>query len=329
MGARIVERRRADLIAVAADPLAQVAAVVEEADRDQRNAEVARRLEVVGGEDAEAAGVDLQRRLDAELGAEVGDRRLAREAGASAHAVDRTLQRGLEPRQRALHPAVEVGRPRGRRIEPRDVAQEADRVVAGRFPALGRELLEQTAGAAVPGPAVVAGESLQALERLRQRARDLVGAQLGLGLAAAGLGRRRRPASGLEAGRARARRRLVARELERLEEARREPRPLELARRFAAGARERVAVGRRGRELLEQANEVGDDLGVVAVDAVDHVQTVALVDALLSHPGAEARQIGRDRRHAEREALFGREAPGLVERREAGDLDRADHRLVG
>ena len=169
----------------------------------------------------------------------------------------------------------------------------------------------------VPGPAIVAREPLQALERLRQRPRDFVGAQLGLGLPASRLGRRRRPARGLEAGRAHARCRLVARDLERLEEARGEPRPLELTRRLAAGARERVAVRRRGRELLEQANQVGDDLGVVAVDAVEHVQTAAFVDALLSHPGAEAGQVGGDRRHAEREALLGREPPGLVEGRES------------
>ena len=47
---------------------------VEEADADEREAEVAGRLEVVAGEDAEAAGVLGQGLGDAELGREVGDR---------------------------------------------------------------------------------------------------------------------------------------------------------------------------------------------------------------------------------------------------------------
>jgi hypothetical protein len=41
---------------------------VEQADADQRYAEIAGRLEVVAGEDAEAAGVLRQDRADPELG---------------------------------------------------------------------------------------------------------------------------------------------------------------------------------------------------------------------------------------------------------------------
>ena len=55
------------------DPLAEVAAGVEEADSDQRDAELGRGLEVIAGEDAEAAGVDRQPLVDAELHAEVRD----------------------------------------------------------------------------------------------------------------------------------------------------------------------------------------------------------------------------------------------------------------
>ena len=47
---------------------------VEEADADEREAEVVGRLEVVAGEHAEAAGVLGERGGDAELGGEVGDR---------------------------------------------------------------------------------------------------------------------------------------------------------------------------------------------------------------------------------------------------------------
>ena len=55
------DRRRVDALVVLGlapglvDALAEVAARVEEADADERNAELGRRLEVVAGEDAETA----------------------------------------------------------------------------------------------------------------------------------------------------------------------------------------------------------------------------------------------------------------------------------
>ena len=55
------------------DALREVAAAVEEPDADERHAELGRRLQVVAGEDAEAAAVDRQRLLDPELHREVGD----------------------------------------------------------------------------------------------------------------------------------------------------------------------------------------------------------------------------------------------------------------
>ena len=61
------------LPAVGDEALAEVAVAVEEADADERHAEVARRLQVVAGEHAEAAGVLRERLGDAELGREVGD----------------------------------------------------------------------------------------------------------------------------------------------------------------------------------------------------------------------------------------------------------------
>ena len=48
--------------------LAEVAVAVEEADADDRHAEVAGRLEVVAGQDPEAARVLRQRLAEAELG---------------------------------------------------------------------------------------------------------------------------------------------------------------------------------------------------------------------------------------------------------------------
>ena len=61
------------LPAVAGEGLAEVAVPVEQPDADQRYAEVAGGLEMVAGEDAEAAGVLRQGGGDAELGREVGD----------------------------------------------------------------------------------------------------------------------------------------------------------------------------------------------------------------------------------------------------------------
>jgi hypothetical protein len=54
--------------------LAEVAVVVEEADRDERQADVVGRFEVVAGEHPESAGVLGQRGGHAELGGEVGHR---------------------------------------------------------------------------------------------------------------------------------------------------------------------------------------------------------------------------------------------------------------
>ncbi len=57
--------------------LREVAAPVEEADADERHAELGRRLQMVAGEDAEAARIDRQASLEAELHAEVGDEHIA------------------------------------------------------------------------------------------------------------------------------------------------------------------------------------------------------------------------------------------------------------
>jgi hypothetical protein len=56
------------LPAVPGQGLPEVAVPVQQADPDQRHAEVAGRLQMVAGEDAEAAGVLGQRGRDAELG---------------------------------------------------------------------------------------------------------------------------------------------------------------------------------------------------------------------------------------------------------------------
>ena len=63
------------------EALPEVALVVVEADADQRDAEVGGRLDVIAGQDAEAARVDRQRLVQPELGREVGDRPRPQHAG--------------------------------------------------------------------------------------------------------------------------------------------------------------------------------------------------------------------------------------------------------
>ena len=62
------------LPAVGVQVLTEVALPVEQSDGDQRDAEVAGGLQMVAGQNAEAARIDRDRFADAELGREVSDR---------------------------------------------------------------------------------------------------------------------------------------------------------------------------------------------------------------------------------------------------------------
>ena len=66
------------------EALAEVALVVAQPDADQRHAEIGCRLDVIAGQDAEAARVDRQRLVQAEFGREVRDRPGAEDAGMPA-----------------------------------------------------------------------------------------------------------------------------------------------------------------------------------------------------------------------------------------------------
>ena len=77
--------------------------LVEQADADERHGHVAGGLDVVAGEDAEAAGVDAEALVEAVLGAEVGDR-----------AGERRAVLAVEPVLAAAgHVAVELGQDLG------------------------------------------------------------------------------------------------------------------------------------------------------------------------------------------------------------------------
>ena len=138
--------------------LLEVAVAVEQADADDRDAEVAGGLEVVAGEDAEAAGVLRQHGGDAELRGEVGDRLrgVLRAAGLVPAVLGQVaVQVGLGRAQPL--PEALVSR---ELVEPAaaDLADQPHRVMAAGLPEPGIDLLEDVLGLGVPRPAQVAGE---------------------------------------------------------------------------------------------------------------------------------------------------------------------------
>ena len=157
------------LVAVGVDRLLEVAGAIEQPDADQRQAEVAGALQMVAGEDAEAAGVDRQRLVHAVLHREVGDRAagvagiLAGEPGVAAGgevALELADHRGV---------GLEEGVVLEQRIPvpPFDVDQHLDRVVVER-PGPRVDGREQLAGPGIPGPPEVVGEVVQPLDLVRQ-----------------------------------------------------------------------------------------------------------------------------------------------------------------
>ena len=160
------------LPAVAVERLLEVAVAVEQADADERDAEVGGRLEVVAGEDAEPAGVLRQHRGDAELGREVRDR--AGRVGAGLAGVPAVLgEVALEVRVRGVEAGAEVGVV-DQRVEPlaADGAEEPDRVAGHVAPDLRVDAREHVLRRGVPRPAQVAGQDGQGSQRLGQDRAD-------------------------------------------------------------------------------------------------------------------------------------------------------------
>ncbi len=143
------------LPAVPGQRLHEVPGPVEQADADDRHAEVARGLEMVAGEDAEAAGVLRQHLGDTELRGEVGDRRRGA-FGLPLLIPQIGCQVLLEVVRDVGEPAHEpaVG---GQREQPVMIhlAEQADRVSLRRLPELRINRLEQVQRLGMPGPAKI------------------------------------------------------------------------------------------------------------------------------------------------------------------------------
>jgi hypothetical protein len=163
-----------ELPPVQRERLAEVAGAVEQADGDQRDAEVRRGLEVVAREHAEAAGVVREHLRDAELHREVPDGgRQARVVVARVLVPARFTQVVLEVVGQLTdgHDGLGV---RGQLGEPRrgDLPQHAHRVVPAALPRLGVERGEQVLRGRMPAPPQVHRQGLQRLERGGQLGAD-------------------------------------------------------------------------------------------------------------------------------------------------------------
>ena len=147
-----------ELAAGLVDVLAAEALPVQETDGHEGQAEVAGGLQVVPGQDAEAARVDRQALREPELEREVRDR-----------------QRGLgvhEPRMAFVVLAISGLRAVERRLDLRplegardavvtQLVEEKHRVLACRLPELGVERAEEVLDSRLPGPEQVVGELLE------------------------------------------------------------------------------------------------------------------------------------------------------------------------
>ena len=149
--------------------LAEVAAAVVEADGDERQAEVGRRLAVVAGEDAEAAGVDAEALVQAVFGRKIGDRAapMVGEAAVEPPGLGPSHV-AVERRHDGLVPDLEGVRhlqrfPVGRL----DLHQHFHRVAVAR-PEGGGDRREEDPRLGSPAPPEVVGDLAQPRELLRQ-----------------------------------------------------------------------------------------------------------------------------------------------------------------
>ncbi len=156
------------LPALAIEALPEVALVVVEPDADERDAEIRCALDVIAGQDAEAARVDRQRLVEAELGGEVGDRTGPEHAGMAGAPRVRRVQILLQPAVGVVDAAVqrELRRPLFELVDG-NLLKQGHRVVVERPPEHRIELAEEAGRVRVPAPPQVLRQSPQPLMRGR------------------------------------------------------------------------------------------------------------------------------------------------------------------
>ena len=160
------------LPAAGVDALAEVALAVHETDRHERERAIGGLLEDVARERAEAAGVDGERAVHAELGAEVRDRPLRRGRARGGGA----LEVGAHGRFDLVDALEQLGvaRRAGERLEA-GLAEQADRVLPAALPAHRVDRGEEVVAAGRPGPAVVVREARESGQGLGYARRERLG----------------------------------------------------------------------------------------------------------------------------------------------------------
>ncbi len=171
---RVVARVALGLPAVGGQRLGEVPVPVQQPDPDQRHAEVAGRLQVVPGQDAQAAGILRQRGGDAVLRGEVGHRRGTRSGQPGLGVPARTRHVLAQVLLGLVQPAKEV-RIGGQGRDPvrRQRAERRDRITVRRRPGSRVDRREQVGGRHMPGPAEVQYQAPQRGQRLGQGDADV------------------------------------------------------------------------------------------------------------------------------------------------------------
>ena len=157
------------LPAVVVQALVKVALRIHEPDGHQRDTQVAAFLEVVARQEAQTAGVERQRAVQAVLRREVGHG----EAAVLGHEAEIAALRPVYVPPEFSHDLVVaaeiVGVPGGRVQDlVRQIAQHAIGIVTAALPGLAVQKLEQHAGAGVPAPPEVFGEVLETGDARRE-----------------------------------------------------------------------------------------------------------------------------------------------------------------
>ena len=149
------------LVTLCGQHLGKVAIAVEQTDGDEVDVHVGRLLQVVAGQDAEAAGINLQGRIQAVFHAEIGDGRVG------------TLFFGRHVGVELIHDGFELGKESfvfckfGVTLEA-DGIENDFRVVTGGMPDFGVDRFEKSLGTVVPAPPEVLRECLETGELRRK-----------------------------------------------------------------------------------------------------------------------------------------------------------------